>query len=92
MLRIIVIFILIYLLFRLLTTVVFPLFARWYLNRYKKRFYRDNPRADKARKRQAANRREQRDKRSNKQSETDKIGEYVDFEEIKDDNKDPDNE
>lgn len=43
MLKVIATFILIYLLFRVLTMWVFPLIGRWYLDRYKKRFYRENP-------------------------------------------------
>ncbi len=43
MLKVIATFILIYLLFRVLTMWVFPLIGRWYLDRYKKRFYRQNP-------------------------------------------------
>ncbi len=79
MLRIIATFILIYLVFRFMTMVVFPWIARWYLKRYKKRFYQDNPgAADAARK-------HSREQKVAREADTDQIGEYVDYEEITDD-------
>jgi hypothetical protein len=77
MLRLIATFVLIYLLFRVLTAWVFPLVVRWWVNRYKKKYYRDNART--ARQDQQP------------ESKTDRIGEYVDFEEIKHE-KDPKND
>jgi hypothetical protein len=65
---------------------LFPLLIRWYLNRFKKRFYEQNPHL-------------RQDKHGNTSSNvntpkekdadniTNRIGEYVDFEEIKDDKK-----
>ncbi len=85
MLRILATFILIYLLFRVLTAVVFPWIAKWYLRRYRKQFYRDNPWAEDAEKR----RREAQQGPGHEQKSTasDKIGEYVDYEDIKDQNR-----
>lgn len=101
MLKVIATFILIYLLFRVLTMWVFPLIGRWYLDRYKKRFYRDNPWAAHASERQRGTAGRQGDAREpgmhsgsrrggqdhgprRPVSDTDKLGEYVDFEEIDD--------
>ncbi len=88
MLRIIGTFILIYLIFRILISYIFPKIGQWYLNRYRDKFYRNNPAAAKAkerRKKQGMHIRQEQDKQS---ADTDKIGEYVDFEELE--NKDPD--
>ncbi len=83
MLRVIATFILIYLLFRVLTAYVFPLIARWYINRYQKRFYRQNPWAAKAEEKRRQQEKERQGQ--NKKPDTDKLGEYVDYEEINDD-------
>lgn len=83
MLRVIATFILIYLVFRVLTAYVFPWIARWYLKRYQKRFYRENPSAAKAGEKRRQQEKERQ--RQMKKPDTDKLGEYVDYEEIKDD-------
>lgn len=85
MLRIILTFILIYLIFRILTTYVFPWLVRWYLRRFQNRFYRDNP----------WHQQQQQHKKEGEvnisgappKSKKDQLGEYVDFEEIKEDPK-----
>ncbi len=85
MLRIIATFILIYLVFRILIFYIFPKIGQWYLNRYRDKFYRNNPDAAKARerkKKQGMHVRQEKDKQS---GDTNKIGEYVDFEDIEDD-------
>ena len=88
MLRIIATFILIYLVFRVLTTIVFPWIARLYLNRYKKRFYRENPWAAEAgRKSSQEASRWHREKAKGREADTDRLGEYVDYEEIEEDSK-----
>ncbi len=74
MLRLIALFIIIYLIFRVITTWLFPRLVRWYVGRARKRFYRDNPDAAHAAK-----------KKQDLERPSDRIGEYVDFEEIKDD-------
>lgn len=74
MARIILIFILIYLIFRILTAWIFPRIVRWYVERYKKRFYEQNPAA-----RSAGEKKEK--------PLSDQIGEYVDYEEIKEKDK-----
>ncbi len=90
MLRIIATFILIYLVFRLFTHYILPWVARWYLNRFKKKFYEQNPHL-------------RQEKQSDKKSQSgvkisyrksdeksgvdDHIGEYIDFEDIKENKK-----
>ena len=88
MLRIILTFILIYLIFRVLTAYVFPWLVRWYLKRFQKRFYRDNPwfAEQQGRKRQGED--EVHIKGKPPKSKKEDLGEYVDFEEIKEDKKD----
>jgi len=84
MLRILAIFILIYLIFRIIFTFVLPRVARWYLNRYRKRFYRENPEAAEAAEKQKKSREYYAQKEKAKKPDTDQLGEYVDFEEIED--------
>lgn len=67
MLRLITTFILIYLLFRVVTTWLLPMLVRWYINRFKRKYHREN----------------QRPKPKQAVSKTDKLGEYVDYEEIR---------
>jgi hypothetical protein len=71
MLRLIATFILIYLVFRIVTAWIMPMIVRWYVNRHKKKYYEKNPEV-------------RRDKPTTK---SDQLGEYVDFEEIKEDEK-----
>lgn len=86
MIKIIATFFLIYLIFRILTTWVFPKIVKWYLNRYKDRFYRENPhlRPDEQQK-QAGDIHIRYTKNQNR-TDSDKLGEYVDYEEVKDKN------
>ncbi len=86
MLRIIATFIIIYLIFRVLTAYVFPLIVRWYLGRYKKKFYNDNPWAAEAAEKRKKESIHQSGKDKTKKPDTDRLGEYVDFEEINDKN------
>ncbi len=86
MLRIIATFILIYLIFRVLTAFVFPRIARWYLNRYKKKFYHENPWAAEAEEKRKKENTSHAGKDLHRKPDTDRLGEYVDFEEIKDKN------
>lgn len=74
MLRLIATFILIYLIFRIITAWVMPMIVRWYVNRYKKKYHRENPANPQARK-------------DPPPARTDQLGEYVDFEEIREDKK-----
>ncbi len=88
MLKIIATFILIYLVFRIMIFYVFPKIGQWYLNRYRNKYYRNNPDAARAkarREKQGMHIRQDKDKQS---GNSNKIGEYVDFEDIE--NKDPD--
>lgn len=86
MLRIILTFILIYLVFRILTTFVFPWLASWYLKRFSKRFYRNNQ--------WQGQHHQQKQEHgvhiSGKppESKKDDLGEYIDFEEIKEEKQD----
>jgi hypothetical protein len=82
MLKTIGTFILIYLIFRVFTTYILPFIVKWYLNRVKKKFYRDNPHLTPD---------DQKNegemtisyKKGKKRPESDNMGEYTDFEEIK---------
>jgi len=78
LLRLIAIFILIYLVFRVITLYIIPPVVSWQVSRFKKRFYEEQ-------------RRQQQQGQENSSSKTknnnQQIGEYVDFEEIKDDPK-----
>ncbi len=87
MYKILATFILIYLIFRILTTWVFPGIVKWYLKRYKDRFYRENPhlRPDEHQKQEGDI--HIRYKKDHNRPDSGKIGEYVDYEEIKDNNK-----
>ena len=69
MLRLIATFVLIYLVFRIVTAWIMPMIVRWYVNRYKKKYYQKNPPRP----------------TEPPPSKTDQLGEYVDFEEIKED-------
>ncbi len=90
MLRIIAIFILIYLVFRIVFTFILPWIARWYLKRYRNRFYRDNPDAAEAAERRKEKRKQYPQRDETKKPDTDQLGEYVDFEEVEDEDKDND--
>ncbi len=85
MLRIIATFILIYLIFRIVISFVFPKIGQWYLNRHRDKFYRNNPGAARAKERRQKQRMNISQNDKEKKTDTDRIGEYVDFEEIDDD-------
>lgn len=85
MIKIIATFILIYLIFRILISFIFPKIGQYYLNRHRDKFYRNNPAAAKARERREKQKMNVSKNGNNKSTGTDNIGEYVDFEEIKDD-------
>ncbi len=87
MLRVIVTFILIYLIFRLVITFVVPWVARWYLKRVKKKFYRENPWAAEAEAKRKAQYHKYQESQKNRKPDTDQLGEYVDYEELDDDDK-----
>lgn len=82
MLRIIATFIFIYLIFRVFTAYILPLIVKWYLNRAKKKFYRDNPHlAPDDEKKEGEMTISFRKGKS--RTDTENLGEYTDFEEIK---------
>jgi len=82
MLRIIATFVFIYLIFRVFTAYILPLIVKWYLNRAKKKFYRDNPHLarDEQKKEGDLTISFKKDKT---RTDTDNLGEYTDFEDIK---------
>lgn len=81
--RIIATFILAYLIFRVFTAWVLPMIARWYINRYRKKFYRQNPGARKAEERRGKGKVRITYSGNAAKTNTDDIGEYVDYEEVK---------
>ena len=82
MLEIIATFIFIYLLFRLFTHYILPFLVRRFIERAKAKFYRDNPHItpDEQKKQGEMTISFRKEK---KRSDTDNLGEYTDFEEIK---------
>ncbi|MDX9942898.1 MAG: hypothetical protein RBS53_11830 [Bacteroidales bacterium] len=82
--KLIVTIIIIYLVFRVLTTYVFPWLVKRYIERAKKKFYSDNPqfreKQEKKKGDMTITYKEEQD-----QPDTDKLGEYTDFEDIKED-------
>ncbi len=89
--RLIVTLILIYFLFRLLTAYVFPWIARWYLRQYREKFFRDNPGAARASEKRKSDPGYQHRRKTTGRPDTDKLGEYIDYEEITDDETDKQN-
>jgi hypothetical protein len=87
LLKLITTFVLIYLAFRFVTMYLFPALLRWYIHQFKKKFYEQNPhlRPQQETRKKGVNIRDERSPEAGKI--TDKIGEYIDFEEIKDDKK-----
>ena len=89
LIRLVAIFLLIYLIFRFLVMYIFPVFVRWYVKRVKRRFYQHHPHADPSK--QKKKKAQTRFWGNVHQTETktgSQIGEYVDYEEIKEDKKD----
>ncbi|MDR4988328.1 MAG: hypothetical protein RG741_05755 [Bacteroidales bacterium] len=80
-------FILIYLIFRILVFYVMPRIGQWYLNRHRDRFYRNNPSAAKAKERMEKQGMRIAQDQKHQTTDTDNIGEYVDFEDVEDDDK-----
>ena len=73
-----------YLIFRVLIAYVFPWLVKKYIERVKKKFYEDNPQYRERQEKKAGDMtisyKEKQD-----QPDTDKLGEYTDFEDIKED-------
>lgn len=80
MLEIIATFILIYLFFRMFVYYILPWLLRRWVNRAQKKFYEQNPHLDPQARAEKASQAGTASKQSHK---LDDIGEYVDFEEIK---------
>ncbi len=86
MIRIIATFILIYLIFRIFVGWILPALVRWYVGSYRKRFYRNNPQARQtSQKKKGGVHIQYTD--DPEASATDRIGEYVDFEDLKENDK-----
>lgn len=85
MYKIILTFILIYLIFRIILFYVVPRLGNWYLKRHRNKFYRNNPGAAKAKERREKQRMHISQNKEHLTTDTDDIGEYVDYEDIKDD-------
>jgi putative NADPH-quinone reductase len=83
MLKIIGTFILIYLIFRVLTAYVFPWIVKWYLNRVKEKFYQQNPQYAESQKKKKKGDLTITYKDEMNQPDTDNLGEYTDFEDVK---------
>ena len=86
MIKIIATFVFIYLIFRIFVGWVLPALVRWYVNSYRKRFYRENPRAYRAAQRNKADV-DISYTHDPGVSQTDRLGEYVDFEDVQDNTK-----
>ncbi len=78
---------LIYICFRIIVSYILPFLVRWYVKRSRDRFFRDNP--------NYAERQQKKDgemtitikRTSQGKPNSDKIGEYTDFEEVKGEHK-----
>ncbi len=77
LIRLIFIFIVIYLIFRVITLYIIPPIVKWQVYKFKKKFYEEQQRQQQKKDEPA----------SKSRNNLNQIGEYVDFEEIKDDNK-----
>ncbi len=78
LIKILATFFIIYLVFRFVTLYIIPPIVRWQIFRYKKKFYEQNPHLRKDKENQES---------PPKSKPSDQIGEYVDYEEIKEDKK-----
>lgn len=86
MLRIIATFIIIYLVFRLFTTLILPWLVRWYIARFRKKFYEQNPHLRQEQTHQSKGKSKVKISYSQSQQKgksLDDVGEYVDFEDVK---------
>lgn len=86
LIKILAVFFLIYLVFRFFVLYLSPSVLRWLVYRQKKKYYKQNPTGQKSGTGKSGNNMHfnEQQTRSNGYS-NDKIGEYVDFEEIKED-------
>ncbi len=84
--KIIATFIIIYLIFRIVIFYIIPKIGQWYLNRHRNKFYRNNPAAAKAKKRMEKQGMQISQESKYQSTDSDNIGEYVDYEEIEDNN------
>jgi len=87
--KIIATFFLAYLIFRVFTAWILPMIARWYINRYKKRFYEQNPHAKKAGERHRHGSMHITYTDDTGKADTGKLGEYVDYEELNNNDQQP---
>ncbi|MFW5663553.1 MAG: hypothetical protein ACOCYD_00795 [bacterium] len=88
LIRIIGTFLIIYLVFRILAMYVFPLLVRWFINKQKKKFYEQNPHMrppETEEKSKGGVKFSRAGNAATDSKSTDQIGEYVDFEDIKED-------
>ncbi|MBS4013642.1 MAG: DUF4834 domain-containing protein [Bacteroidetes bacterium] len=85
-LRILGTFIIIYVFFRIFTGIILPAILNWQLKRYKKKYYSQNPQAKESQRYRKGDVNITMDNGKEK-SDSDSIGEYVDFEDIKDNEK-----
>jgi hypothetical protein len=89
MLKIIGTFVLIYLTFRLFTYYVLPWIMRMYLNRFRKKFYEQNPhlRPDEEKPKGKSKVKITYSRSAQKSGIDNNFGEYIDFEDIKEEKK-----
>jgi len=89
LIKLIATFLLFYLVFRFFTMYLFPSLARWYIYRAKKKYYGQNPhlRNEKQKASPRSKVRITEDPSRASGVSDGNIGDYVDFEEIKDDDK-----
>ncbi len=89
MLKVLAIFILIYLIVRLFAVVIFPRLVKWYVRRIQRQFYNAQSRNNEHRQSQKQSRGSSKVRITYKNgagkssAASDKVGEYVDYEEIK---------
>ncbi len=92
MLKILAIFILIYLFVRLFAVVIFPRLVKWYVRRIQRQFYGAQSRHREYRQNQNKSKGSSKVRISYKNgagkssAASEKVGEYVDYEEVKEDN------
>ena len=82
MLKVLWIFLLIYLLFRLFTRTLLPFFARKYVKKAQEKFYQQNPDIDPDEAKRKEGEVEVKSRPKNQHSKKNDLGDYVDFEEI----------
>ncbi|MFW5706465.1 MAG: hypothetical protein ACOC12_00970 [Bacteroidota bacterium] len=89
LIKIIAIFVLAYLIFRFVTLYILPWALRWFINKQKEKFYQQNPhfRKDKEPSAKKGDIRFSGKVHGTNGKSSGQIGEYVDYEEIKEDKK-----